>query len=177
MNLKSLSRPATTLLVLTLAALILTTAVPRLARGQAQSTSPATALDYTHSHAFPDIFRPYGSPFVPQPNMKNSERLHSLIRDGKLRLSLEDAITLALENGLDIEVARYQEAYAQTDILRTRAGSTSQGINPGLFGAVTAFGGAGWEAVGAAVSVRADSRAAALHPASAQSVAAIPSRA
>jgi len=143
MNLKSLSRPATTLLVLTLAALILTTAVPRLARGQAQSTSPATALDYTHSHAFPDIFRPYGSPFVPQPNMKNSERLHSLIRDGKLRLSLEDAITLALENGLDIEVARYQEAYAQTDILRTRAGSTSQGINPGLFGAVTAFGGGG----------------------------------
>jgi outer membrane protein len=144
MNLKSLSRPATTLLISTLAALILTTAAPRQVRGQAQFTSPATALDYTRSHAFPDIFRPYGTPFVPQPNMKNSERLHSLIRDGKLRLSLEDAIALALENGLDIEVSRYQQAYAQTDILRTRAGSTSQGINPGLFGAVTSFGGGGF---------------------------------
>src|SRR5437879_2175330 len=143
MNLKSFSRPAAALLASTLVVLTLTIGAPRQVRGQGQSTSPATALDYTHSHAFPDIFRPYGTPFVPQPNMKNSERLHSLIRDGKLRLSLEDAIALALENGLDIEVARYQEAYAQTDILRTRAGGSFQGITPGLFGAVTAFGGGG----------------------------------
>src|SRR6266568_1150820 len=143
MNLKSFSRPATTLLASTLVVLALTIAGPRQVRGQAMTTSPATALDYTRSHAFPDIFRPYGTPFVPQPNMKNSERLHSLIRDGKLRLSLEDAIALALENGLDIEVSRYQQAYAQTDLLRTRAGGAFQGITPGLFGAVTAFGSSG----------------------------------
>jgi outer membrane protein len=143
MNLKSLSRPAITLLTSTLVALILTPAAPRQVRAQGQSTSPATAMDYTRSHAFPDVFRPYGSPYVPQPNMKNSERLHSLIRDGKLSLSLEDAIALALENGLDIEVARYQEAYAQTDILRTRSGTSFRGINPGLFGAVTSFGAGG----------------------------------
>src|SRR5205814_1042015 len=64
--------------------------------------------------------------------------------EGKMTLSLEDAIALALENGLDIEVARYSEAYAQTDILRTKAGGSTQGINPGLFGAVTAFGGGGF---------------------------------
>src|SRR5437667_10985920 len=128
MNPNSLSRAAASRHVLTVAACALSASAPRLAVCQAQSTIPATAFDYTHSHAFPDIFRPYGSPFVPQPNMKNSERLHSLIRDGKLRLSLEDAIALALENSLDSEVARYQEAYAQTDILRTCGGSTSQCI-------------------------------------------------
>src|SRR5437773_3095527 len=143
MNPKILS-PAAVTLAATLAGLAMLTAIPGNLFGQAGPKSPATAMDYTRSSAFPDVFRPYGSPFVPEPNMKNSERLHSLIHEGKMTLSLEDAIALALENGLDIEVARYSEAYAQTDILRTKAGGSTQGINPGLFGAVTAFGGGGF---------------------------------
>lgn len=126
-----------------LAGLLLMGAAPGNLLGQSQPTSPATAMDYTRTSAFPDVFRPYNLPFVPEPNLNNSERLHSLIHDGKMTLSLEDAIALALENGLDIELSRYQQAYAQTDILRTRAGGSFQGINPGLFGAVTAFGGSG----------------------------------
>ncbi len=75
--------------------------------------------------------------------MSNSERIHTLIRDGKLYLSLDDAIALALENNLEIAIARYTPAYAQTDILRTRAGGATRGVNPGLFGGVTAFAGVG----------------------------------
>jgi len=75
--------------------------------------------------------------------MSNSERLRSLIHDGKLQLSLSDAIALVLENNLDIDVARYSLAYARTDLLRTKSGGATRGINPALFGGVTAFAGAG----------------------------------
>ena len=59
--------------------------------------------------------------------MSNSERLHSLISDGKLRLSIEDAIALALENNLDISVARYNLGFAQADLLRSRAAAPPAG--------------------------------------------------
>ncbi|HWH59014.1 MAG TPA: hypothetical protein VN682_15410, partial [Terriglobales bacterium] len=59
---------------------------------------------------------------VPAPNLDNSPRLDTLVRDGKLYLSLRDAIDLALENNLDIVIARYNLPIAQADILRTSAG-------------------------------------------------------
>ena len=60
--------------------------------------------------------------------MSNSERLHSLLSDGKLHLSLQDTIELALENNLDIAVARYNIAFSQTDILRTQGGGAARGF-------------------------------------------------
>ena len=48
--------------------------------------------------------------------------------DGKLRLSIQDTIELALENNLDIAVARYNIAYSQTDLLRTQGGGTARGF-------------------------------------------------
>src|ERR1035438_5171692 len=60
--------------------------------------------------------------------MQNSSRLESLIRAGTLYLSLEDAITLALENNIDIEVARYGPQIAQSDYLRARAGGLLRGV-------------------------------------------------
>jgi outer membrane protein len=108
---------------------------------QSQSNDNDSNIDYSKSEAFPNIFAPYVSPRIPELRMSNSERLHSLIQDGKLKLSVQDAIALALENNLDINISRYQLHYAQTDLLRTRAGGSAQGINPGLFGAVTLFGG------------------------------------
>ncbi len=118
-----------------------------VARGSAaraqQSPSafnPATSMDFTHSEWFPHIFSPYTAHLVPEPKMTNSELLHSLILNGHLQLSLDNAIALALQNNLQIDVARYTLAYAQTDVLRTRAGGTTRGINPGLFGSVAAFG-------------------------------------
>ena len=85
-----------------------------------------TRFDYSTSHAFPDIFSPYASPFVPGPQLQNSHRLENLISDGKLVLSI-DAIALALENDLDIAVARYNLPIAQTDLLRAKGGGAARG--------------------------------------------------
>jgi outer membrane protein len=116
--------------------------MPSLLEGQQTQTDDLTSIsNYSHSDAFPNILSPYTSPRIPELKLSNSERLHQLIQNGKLELSLQDAIALALENNLDIDVARYSLRYAQTDLLRTRSGGTFRGINPALFGGVQAFGG------------------------------------
>jgi outer membrane protein TolC len=54
------------------------------------------------------------------------------VREGKLYISLQDAITLALENNLDLAIARYNLPIADTDILRTKAGGSFRGVNTGV---------------------------------------------
>jgi outer membrane protein TolC len=85
-------------------------------------------FDYTRTHSFPNVFDSFAPLRVPQQGMENSPRLHDLIREGKLWLSLQDAIALALENNLDIDVARFQIPLAQADYLRSRAGSAARGV-------------------------------------------------
>src|SRR5437763_1359446 len=63
---------------------------------------------------------------------QNAPRLDQLIKDGKLYLSLDDAIALALENNLDLAIARYNLDIADTDILRAKAGSGILGVASGL---------------------------------------------
>jgi outer membrane protein TolC len=110
---------------------------------QAQQTAPAKSavLDYTRTSWFPNFVGPYLSPSVPEPRMSNSDRIRALIRDGKLRLSVEDALALALENNLDIEVARYGPAYAQTDMVRAKSGGATRGVQ-GAFSSSALFAGA-----------------------------------
>lgn len=72
--------------------------------------------------------RPYRQPEIAPVNLSNSSRLESLIRAGNIYLSLEDAVALALENNLDIEVARYGPQIAQADYLRARAGGLLRGV-------------------------------------------------
>jgi outer membrane protein TolC len=72
--------------------------------------------------------------------LDNSRRLENLVVDGKLMLRLDDAIALALENNLDIEVARYNLPIAQTDFLRTKGGGAARGV-AGSFLSQTIFGG------------------------------------
>ncbi len=102
----------------------------------------------------------YRGKAVPPPNMANSARLDSLVREGKLYLSLQDAIDLALENNLDMVIARYNLPIAQTDVLRTQAGGLVRGVNTGVvsgtpgggqggFGTSSAGGGAGGTTGGA----------------------------
>ncbi|HEV2402056.1 MAG TPA: TolC family protein [Candidatus Sulfotelmatobacter sp.] len=69
---------------------------------------------------------------VPEPLLSNSSRLDQLTRDGKLYLSLKDAIDLALEDNLDLAIARYNLPIADTDILRTKAGGFFRGVNTGV---------------------------------------------
>jgi hypothetical protein len=62
----------------------------------------------------------------------NSVRLTDLVKDGKIYLSLSDAIALTLENNYDIAIARYDLDIADTDILRTRTGASPLGAPSGL---------------------------------------------
>ena len=77
-------------------------------------------------------FNAYSPDYVPEPVLANSPRLDRLVRDGKLYLSLKDAIDLALENNLDLAIARYNLPIAKTDILRTQAGGFFRGVNTGV---------------------------------------------
>jgi outer membrane protein TolC len=79
--------------------------------------------------------------------MENSVRLNSLVRNGKIYLTLRDAINLALENNLDMVIARYNLPIAWTDIQRTRAGGQVRGVNTGVVSG-TPGGGAGGAGAG-----------------------------
>src|SRR5215469_7318664 len=96
-------------------------------------TKPVPALNFSKgtSH-FPNPIGPYTPRHVAPPNLANTARIDSLMRDGKLYLSLNDAIALALENNLDIAIARYNLNIADTDVLRARAGAATLGINTGV---------------------------------------------
>jgi outer membrane protein TolC len=105
-------------------------AVPNSPQAQAeykaplsQSTQPYSVLSGWRQ------FTPHG---LPQPVLKNSDRLHSLIKDGKLMLSLNDAVALALENNFDIAIARYNLDIADMDLLLAKSGGTVRGVSTGL---------------------------------------------
>ena len=116
---------------------------------QAAETAPprAATLGFQSNEAFPNVLAPYKPPTVSAPPMNNSQLLHSLIREGKLFLSVDNAIALTLENNLDIAVARYQIPFSQTDFLRAQSGGATRGVT-GAFQSSALFAGA----VGAGLS-------------------------
>jgi len=75
---------------------------------------------------------PYTAREVDEPFFGNSPRVEELVKDGKMMLSLDDAIALALENNLDLAIARYNLQIADTDILATKAGAYARGVATGL---------------------------------------------
>jgi len=91
--------------------------------------------DYSAIFTLPGSRNPlsaYSPSNAPEPQLINSPGLNQLIRDGKLYLSLKDAIRLALENNLDLAIARYNLPIADMDILRTKAGGVFRGVNAGV---------------------------------------------
>jgi len=88
--------------------------------------------------AFPNIFRPYQTNHVDPTVLTNSPRIDQLISDGKLRISLQDAVELALENSLDIAVQRYYPWIADDSILKANSGSFGYGTPGGAFASSTA---------------------------------------
>jgi outer membrane protein len=85
---------------------------------------------YNYSRApkgFPNLIAPYTGGNIPSPSLTNSPKIEQLIRDGKLEISLQDAIELALQNSLDIVVARYNVWFADTDLLNTAGGGVGRG--------------------------------------------------
>jgi outer membrane protein len=81
---------------------------------------------------FPHILQPYRAQELAQPNLANSPRIDSLMRDGKIYLSINDAVALTLENNLDIDIARYNLNIADTDYLRAKSGANILGVNAGI---------------------------------------------
>src|SRR5438067_390344 len=90
-------------------------------------------LNYLNGYSFlKGPVAPYKTRTVPAPNLSNSPRMDQLVRDGKIYLSMSDAIALALENNLDLAIARYNLPIADTDILRAKAGQGLRGVATGL---------------------------------------------
>jgi len=126
-----------------LSCLLAVTALPVAAQSGSQTEAkPAVnapaAKPETHSGAYAKgrslltVWGPYKPVEVTSPVLSNTADLQSLVRDGKIMLSMKDAIRLALENNLDIAIARYNLDIADTDILKTKAGSAYSGVNTGL---------------------------------------------
>lgn len=89
-------------------------------------TAGDRAPQVTMNAGFPrNEFRPAT---VSESVMRDSSRVHDLIRDGKLYLSLQDAIALALENNLDLELERYGVRMSGTDTYRAQGGGTLRGV-------------------------------------------------
>jgi outer membrane protein len=115
--------------------------------------------DYSKPYA-----RGFGNPIkwylptsIGKASFANSPRLTDLVKDGKIYLSLSDAIAIALENNYDLAIARYDLDIADTDILRTKTGALPLGVPSGLItntlggssSTLSAGGGPGGTSVGA----------------------------
>jgi outer membrane protein len=112
--------------------------MPNAPSAQAQKPAPSTAQpfvlkDYAQPRShFPNPIGPYTARTVAPPSLANTGRFEQLMRDGKLYISMNDAVALALENNLDIAIARYNLNIADTDIWRAKSGQATRGVNTGL---------------------------------------------
>jgi outer membrane protein len=115
---------------------------------QPAQPQPVLIHDYSKpASPFPHILRSYQSQKLAQPNLGNSPRIDGLMKDGKIYLSIDDAVALALENNLDLDIARYNLNIAEADLLRAKSGASILGVNTGIVqntpgGGVGGLGGA-----------------------------------
>ncbi len=94
----------------------------------------ATERDFSKPYAgfLSNPINKYRPTTIDKASFANSVRLSDMVKDGKIYLSLSDAIALALENNYDIAIARYDLSIADTDILRTKTGQSALGAPSGL---------------------------------------------
>jgi len=110
----------------------------------ASAIAPVSSLglakhDFTRGpRAFPTLLDPYRPISIESPELTNSPRIDQLIHDGKLSISLQDAIELALENNLDIAIQRYYPWIADASILKTKAGGSGYSTPGADFSSSTA---------------------------------------
>ena len=100
---------------------------------QAITSNPSTLPNYIMGpNWFPTVLKPYQQGLIRPLIMENSPRLHDLIRNGKLRLTMADTLSLAIENNLDIAVQRFLHPIAEADVLRASSGQAARGIQGAL---------------------------------------------
>lgn len=95
----------------------------------AQSAAPPASIDPVRPTT--PVFRWYRTPTVPPVRTADSGRLQNLIRAGVLYLTVQDAIALALENNIDLEIARYNPIIASWNLTRSQAGGALPGVPSG----------------------------------------------
>ena len=106
---------------------------PQPAPASAPQSQQYVPVDYSKPRSeFPNVIAPYKPGYVPPPNLSNTDRIQQLMHDGKIMLSMNDAVALALENNLDLVLARYNLNIADADILRAKAGANILGVNTGI---------------------------------------------
>jgi outer membrane protein len=93
------------------------------------------------AEAFDWLTQPYVEHPVAPVDLTSSPRLHQLLRSGNIYLSLSDAIALAIENNLDIQLERYVLPAADTELLRAKGGGLLRGLSYGIFEAPVGVGG------------------------------------
>jgi outer membrane protein len=105
---------------------IQSSAQPEAQAAPSSAVSPRTVdlkLDYSAGRKwFPDLSGPYTPMKRDEPSLTNSPRIEQLLQNGKLMLSLQDAISLALENNLAIDVERYVPWLDEVNLLRAKSG-------------------------------------------------------
>ena len=92
---------------------------------------PSPAQDQPYSlgqSSLPALIRPYVAPEVPPIRLNNTNRLHTLIRAGSLYLTVEDALALAIENNLNLEISRYGPLLSASALERAKAGGPIRGV-------------------------------------------------
>jgi outer membrane protein len=98
-------------------------APPVLSADQARNLKLMSGPDYSKGNPWwPPFVSPYKPVKIPEPLLTNSPGIDQLVQNGKLMLSLEDAISLALENNLDIAVQRLTPSLDQVALLRAESG-------------------------------------------------------
>jgi outer membrane protein len=107
---------------------VLMSAPPTYAQSGSGTNPRAPQLDTGSTHWYSGITRDFEARPVAPVNVSNSPRVDALLRAGQLYLSLSDAIALAVENNLDVEIERYEFALADTEVLRAKAGASTVGI-------------------------------------------------
>src|SRR5271165_1628214 len=108
-------------------------ALPQSPKPQGNAYKLYSDQNYARGQSqWPRFWSVWGVRNMPQANFTNTPLIDQVIRDGKMYLSLDEAVALSLENNLDIAIQRYNLITADVDILRTSSGSTALGVNTGL---------------------------------------------
>lgn len=116
---------------------------PQITRTESSTVLPLRESTSSLAPTTLGLFGPYRRPTVPALFAGDATRLNTLVRDGKLYLSLEDALALALENNLDVELERYNLTLARTDETRAAGGGSTRGIDTTIQETENGVGGPG----------------------------------
>jgi outer membrane protein len=131
--------------------MVLAPVAPAFAQQQSDAAPPAQPQpqnrtiqvnnqDYTYGKRwFPNILGPYTPTVVPEPVLTNAPSIEQMVKDGKLSVSLQDAVDLALQNNLAIVIERYTPWIAEANVLRTLSGATPFGGTVQALGTIPAL--------------------------------------